>query len=542
MSGVKAHQALPTAWADREILRDKGQFWTPSWVAEAMVSYVSEDTDLIFDPATGRGAFFEALLRLNKSGVSFFGTDIDDEVLRDKIYDNEKAHVEKRDFIKNPPRRKFKSIVANPPYIRHHRIDDETKAVLRQLSSTIMGKVIDGRAGYHIYFLIQALNCLESGGKLAFIMPADTCEGRFSKDLWKWISENFCLECAITFSEQATPFPNVDTNAIVFLIKNDKPADTLFWVKANKAYSGDLLHFVSSKFKQQQFETLEITHRDLKEAMDTGLSRPPQNHNGFKFHLNDFANVMRGIATGANEYFFLTNQQAKEYGIPADFLKRAIGRTRDATKSTLTEQDINTLDKNNRPTFLFTTNGNYTFPKSVSNYLRVGENLGLPNRSLIKQRSPWYKMEQRQVPPLLFAYLGRRNVRFIKNEANVVPLTGFLCVYPMYGDAEYIENLWRALNHPDTLENLKLVGKSYGSGAIKVEPRNLNRLPIPEHIVQQYKLKRLYKETDGQLNLFREPKVQYGRASSKIKRWEKTRKKKSANPPRSMFTTTKNSE
>lgn len=88
-------------------------------------------------------------------------------------------------------------------------------------------------------------------------------------------------------------------------------------------------------------------------------------------------------------------------------------------------------------------------------------------------------------------------------------MTGFLCVYPIYDDKEYIDNLWKALNHPDTLENLKLVGKSYGSGAIKVEPGNLNKLPIPEHIVSQFNLKRPYKDADGQLEIFREPKVKY---------------------------------
>lgn len=58
MMGLKGHQKLPTNWDDREKLRDKGQFWTPGWVAEAMVSYIAEDTELIFDPAIGRGAFF----------------------------------------------------------------------------------------------------------------------------------------------------------------------------------------------------------------------------------------------------------------------------------------------------------------------------------------------------------------------------------------------------------------------------------------------------------------------------------------------------
>ncbi len=511
MGKIKSHQKLPTEWNEREILRDKGQFWTPGWVADAMVAYVAESSDLVFDPATGRGAFYEALLKLNKSKISFFGTDIDNEVLEDEIYNHKNCFVEERDFIKNPPQRKFKAIVANPPYIRHHRIDEETKILLKHLSTSITGNTIDGRAGYHIYFLIQALNLLEKDGKLAFIMPADTCEGKFAKNLWKWISEKFCIEGVITFDERATPFPNVDTNAMVFLIKNSKPIETLHWVKANQPYSTDLFNFISSNFKQKKFKTIDVIDRKLKEGIATGFSRAEQNHNGFKFHLNDFANVMRGIATGSNEFFFLTAQQVKELQIPKEFLKRAVGRTKDATESVLTVKDVEELEKENRPTYLLSINGRDKLPKAIANYLKVGEKMGLPSRSLIQQRKPWYKMEKREVPPLLFAYLGRRNTRFIRNEAGVLPLTGFLCVYPIYNDKKFIDNLWQVLNHPDTLENLKLVGKSYGYGAIKVEPGNLSKLPIPEHIVNQFDLKRPYKTNTGQLEIFREPKTKYGK-------------------------------
>jgi hypothetical protein len=499
---LKMHQKLPTEWNEREILRNKGQFWTPSWVAEAMVAYVAENTDLIFDPATGRGAFYEALVKLNRENISFWGTDIDPEVLADEIYNKDNCYVEIRDFIKNPPKRKFKAIVANPPYIRHHRIEDQTKILLKKLSTSITHGTIDGRAGYHIYFFIQALNLLDEGGKLAFIMPADTCEGKFAKNLWKWISEKFCIECVITFDKMATPFPNVDTNALIFLIKNSKPQNTLHWVKVNQSYSSDLFDFISSNFDTKKYETLEITIRQLSEGINTGFSRPEQNHNGFKYHLNDFANVMRGIATGSNEFFFLTAQQVKELDIPKEFLKRAIGRTKDATESILTLEDLNALENSNRPTYLLSINGQEKYSKTIENYLKVGEKMGLPNRALIQQRKPWYKMEKRQIPPLLFAYLGRRNIRFIKNEAGVLPLTGFLCVYPIYNDFEYIDNLWQALNHPDTLENLKLVGKSYGSGAIKVEPGNLNKLPIPEHIVSLFNINRPNYTTNGQLDIF----------------------------------------
>ena len=109
--------------------------------------------------------------------------------------------------------------------------------------------------------------------------------------------------------------------------------------------------------------------------------------------------------------------------------------------------------------------------------------MGLPNRALLKSRRPWYKMEERRPPPILFAYLGRRTCRFILNKAGAVPLTGFLCVYPRHASAAAVEKLWRALNHPATLANLMYVGKSYGNGALKVEPRQLERLELPQQVL-----------------------------------------------------------
>lgn len=158
----------------------------------------------------------------------------------------------------------------------------------------------------------------------------------------------------------------------------------------------------------------------------------------------------------------------------------AVGRTRDAEGVRLTKEALVKLEAQGRPTLLFFPNGSRweDMPESVKNYIHEGEKLGFSKRALISTRQPWYKMEVREVPVFLFAYLGRRNARFIKNEAGIVPLTGFLCIYPRSDDGEYIKKLWAVLQHPDTISNLQLVGKSYGSGAIKVEPRSLERLPI----------------------------------------------------------------
>ena len=499
------NQKVRSNWEEREKLRNKGQFWTPRWVAEAMVSYVVTDAQLVFDPAAGRGAFYKALKSVDATDgkIKFYGTDIDETVFEDEIYQDNESILELRDFVLSPPNKKFKAIVANPPYIRHHRLSNNRKKKLKEISLKILGFTIDGRAGLHIYFLIQALNLLEPDGKLAFIMPADTCEGIFAKKLWKWIANNYCIEATVTFLPKATPFPNVDTNAVVFLIKNSDPESSLWWIQSKEPHSDDLKDFINSDFKAKEYKTLNIVNRLSKEAINTGLSRPPI-ENTCKYKLSHFASVMRGIATGANEFFFLTENQATFLKIPAEFLKTAIGRTRDVQGSIITKETIIELEKKERPTLLFSPNDRKyeAFPKEMQNYLRKGEKQGINKKALIKTRNPWYKMEQRKVPAFLFAYLGRRNVRFIKNEAKVLPLTGFLCVYPNSTDKDYVEGLWDLLNHSNTLNNLTLVAKSYGSGAIKVEPRALENLPIPDELVELFDMVPITKNNFKQASLF----------------------------------------
>jgi adenine-specific DNA-methyltransferase len=168
-------------------------------------------------------------------------------------------------------------------------------------------------------------------------------------------------------------------------------------------------------------------------------------------------------------------------------LRLAVGRTRDVQSDLVTSEAIDELDRIERPTRLFSVNGTLLndLPETVRQYIRHGEELGLHRKALISTRRPWYKMESRPVPPILFAYLGRRNARFVRNVAGVLPLTGFLCVYPSITHPEFVQRLNRVLQHPDTIANLALVGKSYGSGAVKVEPRALERLPLPLSVVAE---------------------------------------------------------
>jgi hypothetical protein len=62
--------------------------------------------------------------------------------------------------------------------------------------------------------------------------------------------------------------------------------------------------------------------------------------------------------------------------------------------------------------------------------------------------------------------------------------------------------LHQVLNHPDTLQNLHLVSKSYGAGALKAEPQNLKNLPIPDYLVEKFALEVEIKSASAQISLF----------------------------------------
>lgn len=134
-----AQQKLPSSGLAREALREKGQFWTPAWVAEAMVSWcLADDSESLFDPAVGAGAFFQAARAVGRNQgrqPELLGTEIDSRVLQQALAEGlsfeNLAKVEIRDFVLHPPSAQYRAIVGNPPYIRHHRLSQTTKAELK---------------------------------------------------------------------------------------------------------------------------------------------------------------------------------------------------------------------------------------------------------------------------------------------------------------------------------------------------------------------------------------------------------------------------
>lgn len=220
---MQTFQKLPASGDARELLRVKGQFWTPPWLATVMARWVVQDgPQVLFDPAVGPGTFFAAARDLGFAGA-FHGHELHANAFADSwklgLTPDDFRQVRMTDFISAPLQPQYPAIISNPPYIRHHRLGEARKLELKQLALNHLGFSLDGRVGLHVFFLLKCLAQLAPSGRLAFLLPADVCEGISSSAFWNRICRQFRLVAAMTFSDPAAPFPAVDTNAMVFFFQ-----------------------------------------------------------------------------------------------------------------------------------------------------------------------------------------------------------------------------------------------------------------------------------------------------------------------------------
>jgi len=198
--------------------------------------------------------------------------------------------------------------------------------------------------------------------------------------------------------------------------------------------------------------------------------------------LKTLAKIVRGIATGANEFFALPTSEVKRLSLEP-YVVRTLQRNREVQDLVLDEARWQALsDEGKRVWLLYLAQrGDDSVQKPpLRAYLAEGEARDYHRRSLVQTRKRWYAMEQRDVPAIFFTILTRGNPRFILNQAGVRPLNMFSLIYPNHyvTEANAVDILWALLNSTFSLSRLHSVSRTYGGNTLKVEPRELDNLPV----------------------------------------------------------------
>jgi adenine-specific DNA-methyltransferase len=163
------------------------------------------------------------------------------------------------------------------------------------------------------------------------------------------------LRHLIVFDFAENIFDDALTTASIVLCANDQQSEA---VTFSYVQSLSDLHKVSQTFSGKPRRLLfGKTFSASKLQPDIKWRAYYQNQNGEQFkHLVPFsiyAKVVRGIATGSNDYFTFTQSKAKEFSINEKFLLPCICKAVDARNTFFTQQDFMALKQNDKKVYLF---------------------------------------------------------------------------------------------------------------------------------------------------------------------------------------------
>jgi adenine-specific DNA-methyltransferase len=524
------------SWVSQDARRPLGQFWTPLPIAQLMTQWaVQSPNDRVLDPAFGSGVFLltamDHLKRLRApatpvsqqvSGVELsplaFLMGLTNVVLR---YPDARPRIQWGDFL--VPEREplvtlkesvatyevgvrqmilpgleitaptvfseqFDAIVCNPPYTRHHHLPEAYKSSWTAVMKQEYGIRLSRFSSLFAYFFVQATRMLAPAGRMAFITPATVFEASYSRQVKAFIRRQLHLRAIITFDEALSIFEGVDTAACITLVAGPQiPVD-------EQAVHVQIRRWPGVEPVLQAIEQSSMATADWGTCREVDLSalEPRRKWTVIGWEnarfdsetfvpLSSIAQIMRGIATGANDFFVLSDSEVAKWGLEKVNLRPVLTKTREAPGYAFSQADFDRLGREGKKRWLLYLTESVMPGTPEAHYIQHGEARNLHERSLVKTRPFWYAMEQRDPAPIYFTYLSRRRSRFIYNQADVLALNVFLCIYPnpaISQDETMLKALLATLNSLIAKDSLRHVGRTYGSDTIKVEPREMDRLPI----------------------------------------------------------------
>ncbi|MGJ4744863.1 HsdM family class I SAM-dependent methyltransferase [Leptospira sp. SA-E8] len=502
-----------------------GQFFTPSALVGPMLEWVSETKAAlegkklkILDPGTGEGIFFQEFQdRFPELDSEFHGWEID-PILHEKCIQNlESAGISKNrfhlvlgDFLQNEKKENYDIILCNPPYLRLSH-SKHGKKLIRQFAEDI-NEEIPGTANLYVFFLLRILRLLGPGGRASILVPYEFLNAGYGVPIKKAIIQSGYLRRILILDSSWSLFTGAVTSSCILFLENSRTNEEGFlWSRTSSFIKGESIELSEMVWRKirpdaeakwtrllsEDSEPIQNIKNDDKNSPNNNYVTMSEDIRQGWVPIKEFGSFRRGIATGDNGYFLLSEKDASNLSIPKNYLRSSIPKAQYALSPFFTGDDWNTLKSQGAKVWLLDAK---EVPKTneqegINKYLEEGIKRGVPKRFLPSKRKPWHSQENRGPCRILATSFHREEVRFVFNQSPAVHLTCFhgFSAKPEY--AHFEEYLFAYLITPHVRKELESRTREYAQGLRKVEPGDLNSLLVPDF----RKLKEAEKEKIGKL-------------------------------------------
>jgi len=465
------------AW-QRETRR-LGQVATPEPIARLMAKWVmSAKPNAVLDPAAGLGGLLAACRQFDQR-VGWVGAERDTETLqRAKTSAPRGAKLILADYLKSDAGL-FDGIIANPPYVKAHRLDYSEKDWL--YFEERLGTPLDRLTNLYALFLLKIWEDLAPRGRAAVILPAEFLNANFGEEIKERLLRAIRPVGIAIFAPSLNLFADALTTSAIVLLEKGRAVKAPIWAKLAEsvedaeAFVEGLLAGKISAAGNGLIDLAALNPKDkwLNLLLNGATEKIPVR---FAKRVGDYFNCRRGIATGANDFFCLSRAEMREHHLSEAHVVPCITKATDADGLVFTSEKFDALIARDRRCFLLNPSRN---GQNLTRYLELGERQGIPKRHLPSHRPVWYLPENRAVADIWVAVFSRESVKFILNTSGAKNLTCFHGLYAKPENESIAPVMTLFLNSSLGRESFSQVNRFYGDGLNKLEPKDVEDMPCP---------------------------------------------------------------
>ena len=428
----------------------------------------------------------------------------------------------------------FDVIVGNPPYTRQEEIEDIGVNKEKLIESALMVgdkqiANISKRAGIHAYFFVHGTKFLVNGGRFGFIISNSWLDVDYGKGLQEFFLNNYRI-IAILESKVERWFEEADVNTCIVLLekcekrdeRDNNPVRFVYLKKPLRDFIppvkniwdkqidrlnriDDLKKTILAHNEFYENEELSIYPKLQKDLWDEGYDEESKEYIGSKWGkylrapeiffkilekgkdklvpLKEIADVRFGIKTGANEFFYLTEEEIKQKKIEKEFWMHrdengelvpnyVIKSARESSTLTLNSTDLKFR------LLMVHKNKSQLEGKNVLKYIREGERKGFNNRSTCAVRERWYDLGERKP--------AKYNINYLINDVGRC-FTGDIYVSDNFQELHSNYNLSLVLNSSYFWLFQNIAGRTnFGEGLLKIQTYEFeNMLVVSPNLIKK---------------------------------------------------------